>query len=168
MARSDHKMRASSAYSKRPLETRKRPLSCKSDRIAWSPIMIESISTTNYVSKGGILDIERDVEDDKISLESRNLFHTLSLPHDQINTLNYSNNYISKIEKLQSLKQLKYLDFSDNHLVEISGLPEGLKVLLLGRNRIKRISGLETLVNLDVLDLSSNLIEEIGNFLFIN
>jgi leucine-rich repeat-containing protein 49 len=108
------------------------------------------------------LDIEKDVDLDlKINLESRNLFNTLSLPHDHITTLNYSNNFISKIEKLQTLRLLQYLDFSDNHLVEIAELPELLKVLLLGRNRITRITGLEALGNLEVLDLSGNFIEEI-------
>jgi leucine-rich repeat-containing protein 49 len=108
------------------------------------------------------LDIEKDVDLDlKINLESRNLFNTLLLPQDHITSLNYSNNYISKIEKLQTLRLLQYLDFSDNHLLEIENLPELLKVLLLGRNRIKRITGLESLGNLEVLDLSSNCIEDI-------
>jgi hypothetical protein len=162
-------MRPSSAYNTNRLSesSSKRPYSsfCKSRVNAWNPIIIESIPTINTISKGTIADIERDVHiDDKINLAFRNLFNTLSLPHDRINSLNYSNNYISKIEKLTNLVFLQYLDFSDNHIEQVYGLPQVpcLKVLMLGRNRIQRISGLDAHVNLQVLDLASNAIQELA------
>ena len=173
-------MRPQSAYNSKRLvsdgsQLKNRPGSCTSKRIQYSPIMIDSINTTfnissyhsgsRSVSKGSIIDLEQDLNvNDKLSLESKNLFTCITLPHAQIANLTYSNNRISKIERLQSCRYLVHLDFSNNQLEEISGLPEMscLKVLLLGRNRIKRICSLDSQIHLQVLDLSVNFIQNIG------
>ena len=128
---------------------------------------MQSIQSTfkindSIMDKDSIAELEKEQDmSEKINLNSRNLFNTLSLPNDLISSLNYSNNFISKIEKLSHLKHLVYLDLSDNHVEELIGLPHGLCVLLLSKNRLTKISNLQNLVNLNVLDLSMNSISEI-------
>ena len=181
-------MRPTSAYTSsrqsfylsqsRPTSSFSRTDRSKSQQMAWSPIMVESINpnsshpaSAKSKSKGSIYEIERDQDvNDKINLQSRNLFTCLTLPHDQVTNLNYSNNYISKIDKMEHLKHLSYLDFSDNRLEDLSGLPNtsSLRVLMAGRNRITEISNLNIHSDLDVLDLSVNLIQQISKFYHVN
>lgn len=58
----------------------------------------------------------------------------------KIQTLNLSNNKITKIENIPS--SVIYLDLSGNQIQIIENLPENLKILNLGGNQIKIINNI--------------------------
>ncbi|EGF84333.1 hypothetical protein BATDEDRAFT_22283 [Batrachochytrium dendrobatidis JAM81] len=84
---------------------------------------------------------------------------------EQLQSLNYQDNFISRIENLHNLINLVFLDLYNNHIEKICGLEclVNLRVLMLGRNRIRLIENLDELVKLDLLDLHSNQITTIEN-----
>jgi leucine-rich repeat-containing protein 49 len=64
---------------------------------------------------------ERDINVEKMSLESRNLRHVPLLEgEERIKYLNLQNNEIVKIENLVSLPNLTFIDMSGNRIKEIS------------------------------------------------
>jgi leucine-rich repeat-containing protein 49 len=64
---------------------------------------------------------ERDLNVEKMSLESRNLKHVPLLEgEERIKYLNLQNNEVVKIENLVSLPNLTFIDLSCNKVKEIS------------------------------------------------
>ncbi|KAK5667957.1 hypothetical protein QVD99_005005 [Batrachochytrium dendrobatidis] len=109
---------------------------------------------------------EREANPESLNLNRKNLYVCLLLSgEEQLQSLNYQDNFISRIENLHNLINLVFLDLYNNHIEKICGLEclVNLRVLMLGRNRIRLIENLDELVKLDLLDLHSNQITTIEN-----